>query len=105
MSLQDTMWGRSADEIQIVPVLRRARGETVQTRNRRTILVVDDDENDRGFMVSALRSIGVKDSIHVASSGSEDCLTRSWTSSQLISPRTLRSRQLRRLSCKAAPLP
>jgi CheY-like chemotaxis protein len=32
---------------------------------------VDDDENDRGFIVSALRSNGVKDSIHVASSGSE----------------------------------
>jgi CheY-like chemotaxis protein len=43
----------------------------VPTRNRKTILVVDDDENDRGFIVAALRSNGVKDSIHVASSGSE----------------------------------
>jgi CheY-like chemotaxis protein len=43
----------------------------VQTRNRKTILVVDDDENDRGFIVAALLSNGVKDSIHVASSGSE----------------------------------
>lgn len=43
----------------------------MQIHNRRTILVVDDDENDQRFIVSALRSVGVKDSIHVASSGSE----------------------------------
>jgi CheY-like chemotaxis protein len=51
--------------------LSRAGGETVQTHNRRTILVVDDDQNDRGFIVSALRCNGVKDSIHEARSGSE----------------------------------
>jgi CheY-like chemotaxis protein len=65
------MWWRAADGFQIVPGLRRARGEAVQTHTRRTILVVDDDDNDLGFIVSALRCNGVKGPIHVASSGSE----------------------------------
>jgi len=65
------MGQQSAGGVQIGPVVGRAIGGTVQTHTRRTILVVDDDENDQAFIVSAFRSIGVKDPIHVASSGSE----------------------------------
>ena len=36
-----------------------------------TLLIVDDDENDRFFIEKAFRSIGVTDPIHVASGGQQ----------------------------------